>query len=121
MYELAIEGGFAAAHSLRGYEGNCERLHGHNYRVRAMWESDRLNELGLVMDFRDAKRALKDITEQLDHRYLNDLDAFKVDNPSSETLARVIYEGLEARAPEGVSLAGVTVWESEGSSATYRP
>ena len=89
--------------------------------VRAVWVSETLNELGLVMDFRDARRALDEVTSELDHRYLNELGAFSEINPSTEGLARHIHEGLAGRSPEGVELRDVTVWESEGSSVTFRP
>jgi 6-pyruvoyltetrahydropterin/6-carboxytetrahydropterin synthase len=121
VYELAIETTFAAAHRLRGYEGDCERLHGHNYRVRAVWTSDELDDLGLVVDFREAKKALRAVTGELDHRLINEHEAFKDRNPSTENIARFIYEGLEAGVGGRARLSHVTVWETDGASITYRP
>ncbi|MFH0963954.1 MAG: 6-carboxytetrahydropterin synthase QueD [Planctomycetota bacterium] len=119
MYILQIEGEFAAAHRLREYQGNCERLHGHNYRVQARITAEELNAQGLVMDFREAKGKLGEAIEALDHRYLNEVPPFEKTNPSTENLARFLYEALAGRMGKGRSLESVTVWESAGCSATY--
>ena len=126
MYEVCVEGRFAAAHHLRGYRGNCERLHGHNWRVQAVVRAGRLDAVGLAVDFRELRRALAAALDEFDHRYLNqDVPAFApgAANPSTENLARVVFERLAAPGalPEGVRPARVTVWESPGCSATYLP
>ena len=121
MYELTINTHFAAAHRLREYNGDCENLHGHNWEVRLVVQSDRLGKLGMVMDFRDLKGILKDVVEEFDHAYLNDLERFAEVNPTTENLARIICEEVGCRLPLGVELSSVTAWESRGCSATYRP
>jgi 6-pyruvoyltetrahydropterin/6-carboxytetrahydropterin synthase len=124
MYEVSVQGHFSAAHNLRGYRGDCERLHGHNWRVRATVAAARLDAQGLAVDFRALKRALAKILAALDHRYLNrDVPDFADGglNPTTENLAAWIAGKLSApRAlPKGVAVARVTVWESPGCSATF--
>ena len=123
MYEVTVEGRFSAAHNLRGYDGDCERLHGHNYQVRASVRVAELGTDGLALDFRDLKAALGEVTDQLDHRYLNkDVAGFAEGemNPTTENLARFVFERLAGRQPAfGARLARVTVWESPGCSVTY--
>ena len=71
MFELIIETDFAAAHNLREYKGQCERLHGHNWKVQVILKSEKLDKSGMVMDFRDAKRIIGEIMNRFDHVYLN--------------------------------------------------
>ncbi|MFQ5680668.1 MAG: 6-carboxytetrahydropterin synthase QueD [Candidatus Omnitrophota bacterium] len=119
MFKLRVVSGFSAAHNLRGYKGRCEELHGHNWRVELAVTSGRLDDVGLVVDFRKLRGMLDNVLEQLDHKYLNDMECFGKINPSSENIAKFIYGQLaSALADMGIE---VTVWENEGSSATYRP
>ena len=120
MYQLQAEAHFSAAHRLREYDGACENLHGHNWRVLVLLESEVVDRLGMVMDFKEVKALLGEILSRLDHVFLNDLDDFKEQNPTTENIARVIHDELSPRLPEGVGLGAVTVWESPGCSATYR-
>ena len=120
-YELLIRDWFSAAHNLREYEGNCEKLHGHNWRVDVRLESDRLDNQGMVLDFKEGKRILAEALEPFDHAYLNEVPPFDGLNPSSENLARVIAEAVAKRLPEGVRVAGVTTWESDCCAASYTP
>ena len=121
MYQLQCEGDFSAAHRLREYNGECERLHGHNWRVRVTIESERVDRLGMVIDFKEVKRSLGEVLDEMDHAYLNDLESFAEQNPTTENVAKLIYEKLSARLSEkGARLAEVTAWESPGCSATYR-
>jgi len=119
MYELFLTTHFAAAHNLRGYEGACERLHGHNWRVDVLLRAERLDALGMVMDFRDLKAATKRLLEGLDHRYLNELPAFETENPTTENVSRWIFENLRGELPDGVSVYKVAAWESQGCGASY--
>jgi len=123
VYEVSVEGHFSAAHRLRGYRGDCERLHGHNYRVRAAVGVPELGADGLALDFRDLKTALREILAELDHRHLNaDVPEFAegAQNPSAENLARYVFERLAGRRlPNGARPVRVTVWESPGCSVTY--
>jgi len=119
MYELIVEADFAAAHRLRGYQGACENLHGHNWRVEVTLAGDRLNDLGMLVDFREVKRILAEVLERFDHTLLNDLEEFRRVNPTTENLARILYESCSARLPPGVRVRNVAVWESPGCGARY--
>jgi 6-pyruvoyltetrahydropterin/6-carboxytetrahydropterin synthase len=119
MFELTVHDGFAAAHNLRGYKGQCENLHGHNWRVTVVVGADELDELGMVMDFRDIKKALSEVLERLDHGYLNEVEPFDEINPTTEYLSRYIADELESNLPSRVSVRRVSCWESERCGATY--
>ena len=92
MFELTVEDTFDAAHQLKGYEGPCENLHGHTWKVRVVVSGRKLNKLGMLLDFKEIKTALKRVLSGLDHRNLNDLPDFKKANPTSENVAVKIYE-----------------------------
>jgi len=119
IYELVIHTQFAAAHRLREYDGNCERLHGHNWRIDVVLRGEALNELGMLVDFRDAKRLIEDATARFDHRYLNDLEPFRDVNPTTENIARTVFDAVAAGLPEGITVARVTAWESDHCGASY--
>jgi 6-pyruvoyltetrahydropterin/6-carboxytetrahydropterin synthase len=116
MYSLKVEGSFSSAHNLRGYKGKCEDLHGHNWRVEMSVESDKLDKIGMLIDFKDMKKKLHCVLEKLDHNYLNKLDYFRKVNPTSENIAKYIYDSLKRTIPV---LKSVTVWENVSSAATY--
>jgi 6-pyruvoyltetrahydropterin/6-carboxytetrahydropterin synthase len=119
VYSLTVRDSFAAAHRLREYEGNCEHLHGHNWQVELSVESDRLDALGMALDFRVMKRALSDLLSRWDHKYLNEIPPFTEENPSSENLARRIFEEMEGLLPGPARVSRVVVWESEDARAEY--
>jgi 6-pyruvoyltetrahydropterin/6-carboxytetrahydropterin synthase len=115
-----VESGFAAAHQLKEYEGKCEGLHGHNWRVQVMVKTDRLNSIGLGIDFKILKNMLNEILSQLDHTFLNDISPFNAKNPSSENLACFIFEEFLKRIDkETLQLDWVRVWESNSAFAQY--
>lgn len=120
MYELTVERDFSAAHLMRGYPGACARLHGHNYRVLLSVEGDTLDDSGMLMDFADLKGAFEEILDELDHRNLNEIPPFDEINPSSENLARYIYERASDAIEGDVRVGSVTIYESATSSVTYR-
>ncbi|MDR4509261.1 MAG: 6-carboxytetrahydropterin synthase QueD [Candidatus Brocadiaceae bacterium] len=119
MFELVIETDFSAAHNLREYEGQCENLHGHNWKVLVILRSGSLDKSGMVMDFRDAKARIGEIMKRFDHTYLNELSEFKVLNPTTENLSKTIYQELKTSLPAGVKVDRVTTWESERCGATF--
>lgn len=120
MYELKIEDHFASAHNLRGYEGACEALHGHNWKIEVIVRAEALNAIGLAVDFKDLKQAAAEVLEGLDHKYLNELPPFREVNPSSENIARYIYGEVNERLRgSGVRVYKVTAWESEKACASY--
>jgi len=120
MYEVTVEGSFSAAHNLRGYKKKCEKLHGHNWKVRVGILGRELDRTGMLIDFRDVKDYLERILDKLDHKYLNEISHFKVTNPTSENIARFIYNELKAKLKSSrYRVTSVTVWESDTTSATY--
>ncbi len=122
MFEISADYSFAAGHALRGYKGKCENVHGHNYKIQVTVAGDQLNSTGLLMDFVDLRAAIKALAESLDHRFLNDLPPFDHLNPSAENLAKYFCEGIEPQVRKhGLSVRAVTVWETDTTSATYRP
>jgi len=127
MYELRVRSSFAAAHQLKNHPDKCRRLHGHTWEVEIVVAGPELNDGGMLVDFSALKRALREVTAAYDHCLLNDLPPFNSgnprNNPTAENLARLIFSALQPRLAAyhpGVSLTGVTVWESSGASATYR-
>ena len=122
MYEITVEKYFDAAHYLRGYQGKCEAMHGHRYRVVVKIQATRLNDIGLAYDFTDLKRHLKDIIERFDHTCLNDIEPFDRVNPSAENIARTVYEELNEKLKrEPITLACVEAWESPEQGVSYSP
>ncbi len=120
MFEVRVEHTFAAGHSLRNYRGKCENIHGHNYRVEVSVEGDSLDETGLLVDFTELKRMLRQTSEYLDHQFINDLKPFDVLNPSAENLAKYFHEEIQKGLPRA-RVSAVRVWETDTSCATYRP
>jgi 6-pyruvoyltetrahydropterin/6-carboxytetrahydropterin synthase len=120
VFEIHVKTDFSAAHCLREYDGDCERLHGHNWTVEVFITCTRLNEIGIAIDFRDVKKALKEIVGQLDHSHLNDLAAFQKENPTSENIARHLY-GQLARAlnSEAIKVSRVKISETPGAGVFY--
>jgi 6-pyruvoyltetrahydropterin/6-carboxytetrahydropterin synthase len=121
MFKAKVVHSFSAAHRLREYQGDCERLHGHNYRVEVVVSSPSLDAQGIVMDFRELKRLLKGALQELDHQYLNDLAPFGEQNPSAENIAKHLYETLSPLIREPVRLSEVVVWENDASCIAYEP
>ncbi len=120
MYKIAAKMTFAAAHSLRGYEGACEKIHGHNWQVKAILGTNQLNKIGIAYDFKQLKQNLKEIIDKLDHEMLNEIPPFDNElNPTSENLAKYIFYSLRRNVPEYLQVVSVEVSESEKYSAIY--
>lgn len=132
MFEVRVTADFAAAHFLRDYNGKCENLHGHNYKVYAHVRGEVLNEGGMLLDFTKLKGALRKVIADLDHTNLNDISYFD-QNPSAERIAMYIYENIiKILSAEGVELSwsegkktawlyAIDVFETETSRARYMP
>jgi 6-pyruvoyltetrahydropterin/6-carboxytetrahydropterin synthase len=121
VHEVSIEMEFSSAHALRGYRGKCENTHGHNYRVEVHVRGERLNDIGLLVDFRDLKEATKRVVDYLDHKNINDLPPFDTEmNPSAENLSMFfLHEVGRAVDDERVQVYKVRVWETSTCSATF--
>ncbi len=112
---------FAAAHRLRGYEGNCARLHGHNWKVEISVSGEHLNDVGMLMDFKEIKRRAKVVLDELDHFYLNDITPFNDElNPTAENIAWFLFDRLSKDINDNrISVASVKVWENDRNCATF--
>jgi len=119
MYQISVETKFSAAHQLKGYRGNCEHIHGHNWVVIARISTPKLDEIGLAFDFKVLQHLLNTVVYELDHQFLNKIKPFKKMNPSSENIARYIFESLKERLPSDILLLSIEVKESDKFSVTY--
>lgn len=132
MFEVRVTADFAAAHFLKDYNGKCENLHGHNYKVYAHVRGNKLNEGGMLLDFTKLKSALRLVCKNLDHTNLNDFDYFE-QNPSAERIAKYIYEQIiQLLLTEGIDISyknqtedaflyAIDVFETDTSRARYIP
>jgi 6-pyruvoyltetrahydropterin/6-carboxytetrahydropterin synthase len=120
MYELKVISKFAAAHQLKMVTQKCENLHGHNWKVEVFVSGKELNKSGVLMDFGEIKKHLSEIMETLDHKFLNDIDWFEENNPSSEVIAKYITDKLQVKISDPLlRISRVSVWESDDACATY--
>jgi len=121
VYYLTIQTHFAAAHNLINYQGDCENLHGHNWKVEVRVRARQLDAAGLGIDFKVLKKEANKLLDELDHKYLNDLEPFRNISPSSENICRFLFERLSARLnTDNVQVDEVRVWESDNACASYR-
>jgi 6-pyruvoyltetrahydropterin/6-carboxytetrahydropterin synthase len=124
MFQVTVDETFSSGHALRGYKGKCENVHGHNYKVRVTLEGPQLDSVGLLYDFTHLKRVIREIIGGVDHKFLNDMAPFDVINPSAENLAKYFYDETARQMnamPEGARVTSITIWETDTTSATYRP
>ena len=121
MYEINVCAAFEAAHFIGGYDGKCQRLHGHNWQVEAIVRGHDLDKLGMLVDFKILKAELNKILDDFDHRYLNELETFSQENPTAENIARKIFQQLSASEifHGTTKLFAVKVHESPNSCVTY--
>ena len=120
VFEICVEAQFSAAHSLVGYQGNCAHVHGHNWIVEVFVKCLELNSIGISIDFRDIRNAIKDVINELDHSCLNEHLEFKDTNPSSENIARFLYRELgEKINSASVKVSKVKVSETRSAGAYY--
>jgi 6-pyruvoyltetrahydropterin/6-carboxytetrahydropterin synthase len=123
VYEISKDFLFSAAHQIRFHGGKCERLHGHNWRVRVHVRSSELNRIGMVVDFADLQKWVAEVGSRLDHQNVNEIPPFTEINTTAELIARYFHQEVaqKAAAAEGgrVTVSRVDVWENEGSLAIY--
>jgi 6-pyruvoyltetrahydropterin/6-carboxytetrahydropterin synthase len=120
IHELYVKTHFSAAHSLKGYPGDCARVHGHNWMIEVFVRCTKLNEIGIGIDFRDIKQSIKDLLNNLDHFNLNELPAFNEINPTSENIAKFIYKELSNKLnTDDAKISKVKVCETPGAGALY--
>ena len=124
MFQVSVEETFSSGHALRGYKGKCENVHGHNYRVQVSLEGPELDNIGLLVDFTHLKQIVREIIKRLDHQFINDLEPFTKVNPSAENLAKYFYDEVSGQLkalPAGARVTETIIWETDTSSARYRP
>lgn len=120
MYRLTIKTGFAAAHNLINYQGDCENLHGHNWKVEVTVTAMELDDAGLAIDFKVLKKETNKLLDELDHKYVNQHEFFKSISPSSENISRYLYQQLSIRLNDGnIKVDRIGVWESDNACAEY--
>ena len=118
MFEICIKDHIASAHFLPGYDGMCKNLHGHTWKIEVFIVGEKLDNVGLLADFAVLKKKLKEFLSHIDHVCLNDLPYFKKNNPSTENIAKYIYEHF-SREIHPLKLSKVQVWESDLASVIY--
>ena len=120
MFKLIAKKEFSSAHILNGHPGDCKRMHGHNWLVEAKVEGNKINNIGMVIDFKDIKNALGDIIAKLDHKFLNDIDPFKNDNPTAENISKYIYKELSKIInTDNIKVCEIKLWETNNSAVIY--
>ena len=130
MFEIKVKSDIASAHQLHGYDGPCKNVHGHTWKVEAVVESNQLDQIGMVVDFKILKKQLKEVLDPIDHVFLNELPAFKDIPPSTENIAKYIYREFAKvclpanqqtrQAGQPIKLKQVEVWESESASVVFK-
>jgi len=120
MFRLKICTSFASAHNLKNYQGECENLHGHNWKVEVSVTAKELDKSGLGIDFKILKAETNTLLKTLDHKYLNELQPFLDLSPSSENIARYLFQELSFRLNnDNIKVDCVTVCESDAACASY--
>jgi len=122
MYILKVEDSFSAAHKLIDYKGNCSQVHGHNWKVSISIVCYKTSKIGLTIDFKDIKKIFGRIIDQFDHVFLNNLPHFSNKNPTSENIAKVIYQLSSSEfKDDNTKVQEIAVKESDKYTAVYRP
>ncbi len=111
---------FSSAHILNGHEGSCKQMHGHNWKVEVEVCGNKLDNIGMVIDFKEIKKSTNSIVDKLDHQFLNDLKPFKNINPTAENIAQYIYHELsKVLLKNNVQVKSIKLWENDRSAVTY--
>lgn len=119
MYTLCVQSEFSAAHHLMDYPGACKRIHGHNWKVKVAISKPELDDLGMVMDLMALKKELDKCLDPFDHQMINEIPPFDKLNPTSENLAKYIFQDLRKVLPAAVKVDSVEVFETDMLSVTY--
>ena len=119
MFEITVDTHFFASHRLNLSDGSKEAPHEHIWEVTASVCSKKMNNIGIVMDFRELMSMLEDITAPFDKNMLNNHEYFQKNNTSAENVAKYIFENLEPKLPENVELAYVSVTEAAQCKAKF--
>jgi len=119
-YQLKVVTDFSSAHTLRDYPGACSRMHGHNWKVELEAVATQLDDIGMGVDFKVMKQAAREVSAELDHQYLNELEPFKEINPTAENIAAYMYREISVRInSETIKVTALTLWETERACVRY--
>lgn len=122
MFIVTVVTDFSAAHALRGYQGNCARVHGHNWKVEVSLAVTKLDNIGISVDFREIKEKTKAIIDKLDHQFINEIKPFDELNPTAENLAQYFFQTLDTQfTQDHIKISKVTIWETERAYVAYQP
>jgi 6-pyruvoyltetrahydropterin/6-carboxytetrahydropterin synthase len=119
MYTLSIEKTISASHQLRDYDGDCARLHGHNWKIKVEVAADKLNPVGMAIDFTDLEKLTWKIIGGFDHNNFNVISPFDNINPTAENIVKYIYQELAKILPKGIRLKKVSLWEMDNYIVEY--
>jgi 6-pyruvoyltetrahydropterin/6-carboxytetrahydropterin synthase len=119
MYSVIVEDTFCATHSILLDDGSREPLHGHDWQVSVMVSAERLGASGMVVDFLDVQASLKSVMASLHHTCLDEHEWFRDLNPTTEVVARTIFDRLSSVASWGGQVTRVDVREAPGCLARY--
>lgn len=117
-YEVMVAEEISAAHQLNNYHGNCANIHGHTWRIELYISGNKLDEIGMLIDFRQAKSVLSEVIKRFDHQFINSIDPFNQINPTAENLASYVYNQVKLLLPD-YNITKVKVWESSSSCVCY--
>ena len=121
MYTLTTMVEFSSAHTLVGHSGPCKKMHGHNWKVEVEITGDKLDNIGMVVDFKEIRKATNLVVDELDHEFLNNLEPFSEDNPTAENIARYIFTKLsEEFSNKNVKVNSIKLWETDKSAVSYK-
>lgn len=119
MYKISVKSKFSSAHKLLEYKGECARLHGHTWVVIVRVIISKLNDIGIGYDFKDLKVTLNSIIDKFDHQYINEISPFNKINPTSENIAKFIFDSLRNKLPDDIQVFSVEIKESDNYSVIY--
>ena len=119
MFYLSVITYISSAHRLKEYQGVCQRIHGHNWKIKVQVKGNKLNDLGILIDFKDLRKISEQVSERIDHQFLNELERFKKINPSAENMARFFYKEIKILLPSNVKMDKIIIWETENYQLEY--
>ena len=120
LYTLKVVLDFASAHSLRDYPGQCSRMHGHNWKLETEVTATKLDQVGMAIDFKVVREAAREVSDRLDHYYLNEIPPFDEINPTAENIAAYFFQELsKILNNDRVRVSATTIWETERACVRY--
>tara|TARA_Y100000996_G_C22544269_1_gene651185 strand:- start:633 stop:1001 length:369 start_codon:yes stop_codon:yes gene_type:complete len=121
MYTLTTMVEFSSAHTLVGHSGPCKKMHGHNWKVEVEIIGEKLDKIGMIVDFKEIRKVTNLVVDELDHEFLNNLEPFSKDNPTAENIARYIFTKLsEEFSGKNVKVKSIKLWETDKSAVSYK-